>query len=150
MKIFTEVVSQADQILCELILPFELRQKSRLSVQLENGEKAALILDRGIVLRDGDLLKTEQNEVVQVKAASESVSTVCCDDTLLLMRASYHLGNRHVPLQISHGWLRYEHDHVLDEMIRQMGLTVIIEQAPFEPESGAYYSHGSHHPHHHN
>ena len=67
-----------------------------------------------------------------------------CDDPQLLARAAYHLGNRHVPLQIANGLLRYQHDHVLDEMLRGLNLDVQIEQAPFEPEPGAY---GSHHPH---
>jgi len=86
---------------------------------------------------------------VQVLAAPERVSTVRCADPLLLARAAYHLGNRHVPLQIEAGFLRYQHDHVLDEMVRGLGLEVLIEQAPFEPEAGAYQSapHGHAHDH---
>ena len=73
------------------------------------------------------------------------------ENGLMLARASYHLGNRHVALQIGPGWLRYIHDHVLDDMLRGFGLTVIVETAPFEPEGGAYVtaSHAHSHPHSH-
>ncbi|WP_284954279.1 urease accessory protein UreE, partial [Enterobacter cloacae] len=73
--------------------------------------------------RGGDLLCNEDgSEVIEVIAAPESVSVVRCDDPFLLARACYHLGNRHVPLQIMPGELRYHHDHVLDDMLRQFGL----------------------------
>ena len=91
-------------------------------------------------------------QVIRVLAAPETVSTVRCADPHLLARAAYHLGNRHVPLQIDPGLLRYQHDHVLDDMLRGLGLTVETEQAPFEPEAGAYqsaphsHSHGNDHP----
>ncbi len=65
------------------------------------------------------------------------VSVVRCDDPFMLAKACYHLGNRHVPLQIMPGELRYHHDHVLDDMLRQFGLTVTFGQLPFEPEAGA-------------
>ena len=76
--------------------------------------------------------------VVVVRAAAEPVSEVCCGDPLLFARACYHLGNRHVPLQIDDGRLRYQHDHVLDDMLRGLGLQVGFAEAPFEPEPGAY------------
>jgi urease accessory protein len=76
--------------------------------------------------------------VVRVEAASERVSTVRSDDPLRLSRACYHLGNRHVALQIEPGRLRYLHDRVLDDMVRSLGLEVDTEDAPFEPEPGAY------------
>jgi hypothetical protein len=78
-----------------------------------------------LLLRGGDLLATEDgSEVIEVIAAPESVSVVRCADPFLLARACYHLGNRHVPLQIMPGELRYHHDHVLDDMLRQFGLEV--------------------------
>ena len=128
-----------------LVLPFELRQKSRLRTRLESGLEAGLFLERGIVLRGGDLLLADDGTVVEVVAALETVSTVRDDDATRLARAGYHLGNRHVPVEIGAGWLRYGHDHVLDDMVRGLGLTVVVEQAPFEPEGGAYgHSHGPH------
>lgn len=134
-----------------LVLPFAERSKSRLRATLDTGEEVGLFLDRGSVLRDGDLLLTDDGRVVQVEAAPETVSTVYTDNGLLLARACYHLGNRHVALQIGPGWLRYIHDHVLDDMLRGFGLTVKVGQAPFEPEGGAYVaaSHPHSHPHAH-
>ena len=124
-----------------LRLPFGERSKSRLRAVLDNGEEAGLFLERGSILRNGDLLLADDGRVVEVEADCESVSTVHTDDPLLLARACYHLGNRHVALQIGTGWLRYQHDHVLDDMLRGFGLAVRVELAPFEPEGGAYVSH---------
>ncbi len=125
-----------------LTLPFELRQKSRLLTRLDSGEEIFLSLSRGQVLRNGDHLLAEDGRVIEVRAAPEMVSVVSSGTALGLMRAAYHLGNRHVPLQITATWLRYVHDHVLDDMVNKMGLKVTAEQVPFEPEAGAYGSHG--------
>ena len=128
-----------------LVLPFELRQKSRLRARLASGAEVGLFLERGIVLRGGDLLVAEDGTVVEVVAALETVSTVKDSDATRLARAGYHLGNRHVPVEIGTGWLRYGHDHVLDDMVRGLGLSVVVEEAPFEPEAGAYgHSHTPH------
>jgi urease accessory protein len=127
----------------DLTLPFQLRTKSRLRTVLPSGEEVGLILERGSVLRDGDLLLADDGRVIRIVAASEAVSTVTAANPLALMRASYHLGNRHVALQIGPGWLRYQHDHVLDEMVRGLGLDVRVEEAPFEPEAGAYGGHSA-------
>jgi urease accessory protein len=133
----------------KLKLPFGERSKSRLLALLDNGEEAGLFLERGSVLRHGDLLLADDGRVIAVEAASETVSTVHTDDAVMLARASYHLGNRHVALQIGSGWLRYQHDHVLDDMLRGFGLDVRVDEAPFEPEGGAYVaaSHSHAHPH---
>jgi len=130
-----------------LTLQFELRQRSRQRVCLDNGDEAALYLPRGTRLRHGDRLLSDEGLVVEVCAAEERVSTLRCDDPVMLARACYHLGNRHVALQVGPGWARYLHDHVLDDMVRGLGLEVDAELAPFEPEPGAY--HGGHHHHHH-
>jgi urease accessory protein len=128
-----------------LTLPFELRQRSRLRVSLDNGEDAGVYLERGTVLRGGDRLEAEDGLVVEIRAAPEPVSTVCCDDPLAVARVCYHLGNRHVALQIGDGWIRYLHDHVLDDLVRGFGLEVLTEQVPFEPEAGAYRGAHAHH-----
>jgi urease accessory protein len=134
----------------KLKLPFGERSKSRLRAMLDNGEEAGLFLERGSVLRHGDLLLADDGRVIEVEAAPETVSTVHAGDAITLARASYHLGNRHVALQIGAGWLRYQHDHVLDDMLRGFGLEVLIEQSPFEPEGGAYVAASQHsHPHSH-
>ena len=134
-----------------LTLPFELRQRSRLRAALDGGTAVGLFLERGTVLRGGDRLLAEDGSIVEVRAADETVSTVRSPSLHRLVVAAYHLGNRHVPLQIGEGWLRYEHDHVLDAMVRGLGLSVSAEAAPFEPEGGAYggHSHGPSHTHEH-
>jgi urease accessory protein len=121
-----------------LVLPYDLRSRSRFRARLVSGEEVGVRLERGQVLRGGDLLLADDGRVVEVGAAAETVSNVHSAEPRRLARAAYHLGNRHVSLQIGEGWLRYRHDHVLDDMIRGLGLNVSVEQAPFEPESGAY------------
>lgn len=127
-----------------LTLPFELRQKSRLLTKLDSGERVGLFMPRGTILRQGDLLRANTGLIIRINAAPEAVSTATTDDPWLLARTCYHLGNRHVPLQIGSGWLRYLQDHVLDALVRKLGLSVIQERAPFEPEAGAY---GANHEH---
>lgn len=128
-----------------LTLPLDRRVRSRQRVVLDDGREAGLFLARGQVLRDGDLLAGTDGLLVRVRAAAESVSEVHCDDALLLARACYHLGNRHVVLQIGAGFVRYPHDHVLDDMLRGLGLQPTYAEAPFEPEPGAYGGASGHH-----
>ncbi len=135
----TEILDQAQPADAVLTLPFGDRQRSRLRTQLDGGEEVGLMLPRGHVLRDGDCLRASDGRIIAVSAAVEAVSTAYADDAQLLARAAYHLGNRHMPLQVGAGWLRYRHDHVLDDMVKGLGLKVQTEQAPFEPESGAYH-----------
>ena len=132
-----------------LSLPIDSRIKSRLKVMLDDGRNAGLFLPRGHILRGGEQLSSECGLVVEVKAAPETVSTVYCEDLLLLTRVAYHLGNRHVPLQVEAGWVRYQHDHVLDEMVEGLGAKVTTEKQPFEPEGGAYGGRSGGHHHHH-
>ncbi|MDN7142425.1 urease accessory protein UreE [Pseudomonas sp. JQ170] len=141
MILLTRRVTDAEHVSGTVTLSLDTRIKSRVRVTLDDGREAGLMLERGQLLRGGELLAAELGgEVIRVLAAAEQVSTVRCADPLLLARASYHLGNRHVPLQIEAGFVRYQHDHVLDEMVRGLGLEVLVEQAPFEPEAGAYQS----------
>ncbi len=144
MLTFTEKLTAPAPAQTTLTLPFEVRQKSRLRATLDDGREAGLILARGTLLRGGDLLRGEDGTVIEVRAAPESVSTAFAHDPELLTRAAYHLGNRHIAVQIGDNWLRYLHDHVLDHMLEQLGLQVTLEQAPFEPEAGAYEGHGAH------
>jgi urease accessory protein len=123
----------------KLTLNFELRQKSRLRARLDNGEEVALILPRGRVLRGGDRVTTADGRELEIVAAPERLLHIESED---LARLAYHLGNRHVPLQVGPGFLRIAEDHVLEEMVRRLGARVSHVEAPFEPESGAY---GHHH-----
>lgn len=128
-----------------LSLPLDERKKSRLRVVADNGEELGIVLPRGQILRGGTQLIDEQGRIVEVLSANETLSVVTSNDPHKLLQAAYHLGNRHVPLQVGNGWLRYQHDHVLDAMVQGLGLSVSVDQLPFEPEDGAYNSHGSGH-----
>lgn len=119
-------------------LTWEQRTRSRLRVQLDDGRVAGILLPRGTVLREGDGLESAEGLRVRVRSAPEPLSLVASTDALLLARACYHLGNRHVALQIEPACLSYRHDHVLDELVRGLGLSVRTFAAPFEPEPGAY------------
>ncbi len=123
-------------------LPIEKRIKSRQRVALDDGREAGILLTRGEVLQHGDKLKSEQGEVVEVIAAEEKLSVVHCNDMRSFARACYHLGNRHVPVEIisenGAGTVSYLHDHVLDDMLEGFGLQVAVTSAPFNPEPGAY------------
>jgi urease accessory protein len=130
-----------------LQLPFQDRQRSRLRVRLSSGQEALLLMPRGSVLRGGDTLLLSDQRVAAVVAAPETVSTVRASDPRALARAAYHLGNRHIPLEVGDGFVRYLHDHVLDGLVRELGLTVVVEEAAFEPESGAYGKHAHVHSH---
>jgi urease accessory protein len=125
-------------------LAYEERRRSRWRARLDDGREIAVVLPRATVLRDGDRLVAEDAvEVVVVRAAAETLSVARTSDPHLLARAAYHLGNRHVPLQLSPGQVAYQHDHVLDGLVRELGLRVTVETAPFEPEAGGYRHEGS-------
>lgn len=135
----TERIALSGHIDDKLELPFDQRQKSRLRVTLASGREAALFLTRGTILRGGDLLRSEEGDVVvQIVSAHEPVYNVMASNPRDLMCAAYHLGNRHVPLQIGDGWLRLEQDYVLRDMLIGLGMQVSEVEAPFEPEAGAY------------
>ncbi len=125
-------------------LPYHMRQKGRFRTISDLGREVGIFLPRGEVLREGEILLTECGKALQVKSETESVVTCRCDDWLVFSKACYHLGNRHVPLQVGELWLRFQPDHVLEEMVIQLGLTVHPEQASFDPENGAYKSGHAH------
>ena len=125
-----------------LTLPFEARQKSRQPATTNSGIQVGVFLPRGQTLRHGAILTNSQGFKVRIDAAPEQLSVVKCADPLLFARACYHLGNRHIALQILPDELRYLADHVLDQMLVGLGLSVEHHTLPFEPEAGAYHGHG--------
>ncbi len=127
-----------------LELDFHHRTKSRLRARLASGEEVGLFLPRGTILRGGQRLLGRDGRVVEVVAAPEDLLEVTCADALELARAAYHLGNRHVPVELGEGWLRIQADHVLEGMLEGLGAEVAAVRAPFEPEAGAY-AHGHQH-----
>ena len=121
-----------------LTLAFDERRKSRLAATLDSGEEVALLLPRGSVLRDGDVLVADDGGLVRVVAAPETVLVVRAKDALTLTRAAYHLGNRHTPVEVGADYLKLEYDLVLADMLKRIGATVDQVSMPFQPESGAY------------
>jgi len=132
------------QAAADLVLPFEMRQKSRLLTKLATGEEVGLLLDRGSVLRGGDLLRASDGRIVRVVAAVEALMEARCGDAASLARCAFHLGNRHTPVEVRAGALRFAADDVLARMLRGLGAEVLALQASFEPEAGAYAA-GHHH-----
>ena len=124
-----------------LTLPWERRGVTRQRVRLDDGREAGIFLDRGEILRGGDRLTSAVGEVVAIVAAPQPVMVVRTSDPLALARAAYHLGNRHVAIEVGEGWLKLERDHVLRDMLDGLGVAVESATLPFEPEAGAY-AHG--------
>jgi urease accessory protein len=146
-----------------LELDWDIRQKSRFDATASNGQTVGVFLPRGTVVRGGDMLLAQDGTLLRVVAAPQPVLriTACTDHhhshahdpAFDLMRAAYHLGNRHVPLELQPDHLKIEPDHVLADMLRAMHLNVAEVREPFEPEGGAYGGHGAgsgQHPHGHN
>jgi urease accessory protein len=134
-------------------LDWDLRQKSRFEATDSAGRSIGVFLQRGTVLRGGDVLVAEDGSLVQVWAAPQHVLRIThCQNhgtPFDLIRAAYHLGNRHVPIELKPDFLQIEPDHVLADMLRAMHLIVNAVDAPFEPENGAYATggHALHHGH---
>ena len=131
-----------------LTLDWDLRQKSRFEATDSLGRSVGVFLPRGSVVRGGDVLVAEDGSLIRVQAAPQAVlritSCTAHGSPFDLTRAAYHLGNRHVPIELRPDYLQIEPDHVLADMLRAMHLIVNPVDAPFEPESGAYASHGGH------
>ena len=135
-------------------LDWDVRQKSRFDATDSQGRTLGVFLPRGTVVRGHDVLVAEDGSLIQVQASPQALLVVraCAEhgSPFDLLRAAYHLGNRHVQLELQPDRLQLEPDHVLADMLRQMHLIVTEEQAPFEPEAGAYaagghaHGHGSH------
>ena len=142
-----------------LELDWDVRQKSRFDATASNGQTVGVFLPRGSVVRGGDVLITQDGSLLRVVAAPQTVLkiTACADHghghahngAFDLMRAAYHLGNRHVPIELKPDHLKIEPDHVLADMLRAMHLTVNEVREPFEPEGGAYGQHTGGHGHAH-
>ena len=129
-----------------IILSAEERQKSLLRCQSRHGKSIKLNLKRGTVLIDGDILCDTSNPhpdsiYIRVKAKPEPVLDVSADHPLQLLKAAYHLGNRHVPLEVTDTYLRLSQDPVLRSMLEKMPVTIHESIAPFHPEVGAYHHH---------
>ncbi|MDQ7989978.1 MAG: urease accessory protein UreE [Candidatus Dactylopiibacterium sp.] len=127
-----------------LVLDFDARTKSRLRTQLASGEEVGLFLPRGTILRGGDRLEGQDGRIIEVVAAPEAIVEARCASPRELTRAAYHLGNRHVAVEVREDALRIQQDHVLEHMLEGLGARLARLDAPFEPEAGAYAP-GHHH-----
>lgn len=139
----------------QLVLDWDVRQKSRFDATASDERHVGVFLPRGTVVRGGDVLLTQDGSLLRVVAAPQPVLriTACpdhpaSDQAFDLMRAAYHLGNRHVPIELRPDHLKIEPDHVLADMLRAMHLTVVEAREPFEPEGGAYGAQATGHAHH--
>ena len=139
-----KLASCAAQAAGRLSLAFERRSRSRQRAMLDSGEEIGMVMPRGEVLRGGDWVLAADGRAIEVVAEPERVLHVECETPRALVAAAYHLGNRHVPVQVGDAWLRIAYDHVLERMLLGMGAKLEVLDAPFEPEAGAY---GAHHRH---
>ena len=133
-------------------LDWDTRQKSRFDAVDSTGRAVGVFMPRGAIVRGGDVLVAEDGSLIVVRALAQPMLVVRprAEGTPLdLLRAAYHLGNRHVPLQVCADRLQLEPDHVLADLMRRMGLDVGEETAPFEPEAGAYAAASQSHAHAH-
>ena len=147
MLVIHQRIARQDRWDAELLLDFAARSKSRLHCFTTCGEETGLFLERGQpALADGECLRARDGRVVRVQARPEQLLHVTCSNAFELMRAAYHLGNRHVALQLGDGWLRLPDDYVLKAMLEQLGACVELIEAPYQPEQGAYGG-GHHHSH---
>jgi urease accessory protein len=130
-----------------VVLGYDDRRRRRLAMTGVNGTAFLLDLPTVAELHGGDALVLEDGRLVEVEAAAEPLEEIHCRDPLHLARVAWHLGNRHVPVQLSRHALRIRRDHVLAEMARQLGAQVIEILAPFDPEGGAYAASAGQHRH---
>ncbi len=150
--------NQAESIHDQLILDHLQREKGRFKAMASSGTEVRVFLERGNTLRIGDVLRSRCGKNLSVIGAVEPVAIASTDDWAQFSKACYHLGNRHVKLQVGDRWLRITPDHVLEDMLEQLGLVVHHEHSVFVPESGAYVrqsenlpvsQRGNDHGHHH-
>lgn len=128
-------------------LTFDQREKSRLRAKTQGGEDLGLQLRSGTVLAHGDKLQLSDGRVMEVLAADEALHEVRAENATQLARIAYHVGNRHVPLQVNDDHLLMLPDHVLKAMVEGLGGTVREVNRPFQPERGAYGHSHVHHSH---
>lgn len=139
-----------------VVLTHEQRERGRLRVYTHDGIELRIFVERGQPLRVGETLRSVCGQHIRIQGAPEPVVRAFCNDWELFSRACYHLGNRHVKVQLGHThengrcrpWLRLLPDHVLEAMLEQLGLTLLNEEAVFVPEGGAW-GYGQQHNHHH-
>lgn len=143
-----------------VVLDFDDRHRRRMAMTGTRGLEFLLDLESAVALRGGDALVLEDGRLIEVVAAPEPLIEIRCKDPTHLVRVAWHLGNRHLPTQITAKALRIRRDHVIEAMVKGLGARIIEIEAPFDPEGGAYaqashdhaahhHGHDRHHDHHH-
>jgi len=128
-----------------LTLDFDTRHRRRIRMTADQGEDILLDLPKAVAMADGDGLQLEDGRWLRVQAAAELIIEVRHKDPNQLARLAWHLGNRHLPTEIRNQALRIRPDHVIEDMLRGFGADLVKVHVPFQPEGGAYGSHGHHH-----
>jgi urease accessory protein len=128
-----------------VVLDFDDRHRRRMVMTGTRGLEFLLDLENAVVLRGGDALVLEDGRLVEVVAAPEPLAEIRCNDPQHLVRVAWHLGNRHLPTQITGRGLRIRRDHVIEAMVEGLGARIIEIEAPFDPEGGAYAGGGQAH-----
>ena len=139
-----------DEVTATVTLGFNDRHRRRIRLSDDAGEPFLLDLPKAARLEEGDALAIEEGGIIRVRAAEEDVLDIECAGPAETARVAWHIGNRHIPVQVlGDGGLRIADDHVLAKMLEGLGATVSRRRAPFSPESGAYAEdvHGHHHSH---
>ena len=147
METATHLVPQTVQANESVELTFDQRERSRVRVALASGEEIGIQLKVGSMLSHGDKLALRDGRIVEVIAANESLHEVRAANITQLARIAYHVGNRHVPLQVEDDHLLMLPDHVLRAMVEGLGGTVAEVKRGFQPECGAYGHSHVHHSH---
>jgi urease accessory protein len=128
-----------------VVLDFDDRHRRRMAMRGTRGLEFLLDLENATVLRGGDALVLDDNRLIEVVAAPEPLAEIRGNDPQHLVRVAWHLGNRHLPTQITARGLRIRRDHVIEAMVKGLGARVIEIEAPFDPEGGAYAGGGQVH-----
>ncbi len=133
-----------------VVLDYDDRHRRRFAMTGVRGLAFLLDLEQAVMLRAGDGLALDDGRIVEVVAAPEPLAEIRCKDAVALARVAWHLGNRHLPVELTRRALRIRRDHVIEEMARGLGAEIVAIEAPFNPEGGAYAgpSHGHGHDHH--
>ncbi len=128
-----------------LTLDFDARHRRRIRLTTDQGEDVLLDLPKAIAMADGDALQLEDGRLLKVQAAAEPIVEIRHKDPHQLMRLAWHLGNRHLPVEVRDQVLRIRPDHVIEEMLHRFGAELVKLEAPFQPEGGAYSDDSHHH-----
>ena len=128
-----------------VVLGFDDRHRRRMAMTGTRGLEFLLDLENAVALRGGDALVLEDGRLIEVVAAPEPLAEIRCNDPQHLVRVAWHLGNRHLPTQMTAKGLRIRRDHVIEAMVKGLGARIIEIEAPFDPEGGAYAGGGHAH-----